>query len=58
MAISEVSINSMLKWMAGNDVWALAVVKTIEPEAQDAPINSQIQEVLKELQYTHKFKKY
>jgi hypothetical protein len=48
--LEEVPVNRMLKWLSGNDVWALAVVDTLPLPEQESTLPIAVQEALKEFQ--------
>lgn len=50
LAVSALPVERMAKWLAGNDVWALAVVQAINPHQQEEAMIPEVQEVLEEFQ--------
>lgn len=47
LAIQELSVDKVLKWDAGNDIWAFAIVKAL-PLQEPVPVPNEVQEVLEE----------
>lgn len=49
MQLQKISAETLVKWVSGNDVWAVAVVELL-PEDKANPVPAEVQEVLTEFQ--------